>query len=287
MIVYNLCAIARHCGGMSDILTVMIPRWITTVYLLYLAAPIALLFIGSFGDLWLNSLLPTGVTLRWYAQVAADPSFRRAFSASLFVAFVTCAACVAIGLPLAYAVFHARSARVRALARALYQLPVALPALVLAFGFILVFSSDTLPWLGSVWLLIAGHIVLGLPYFLQTVVADMQRLGLHALEDAAESLGSNGLQRFLHVVLPALRHSVLSGLIVVAALSIGEFQFSNLVCGFLNRTYPVVLLQAFYGATGFACAATVILLVLALSASIAGALSARGAMQFSPPGAAA
>jgi putative spermidine/putrescine transport system permease protein len=247
------------------------------VYLAYLAAPIVLLVVGSFGELWLNSLLPTGATLHWYANVAADPSFRRAFGVSLLVAVLTCGACVGIGLPLAYAVFRAESARVRAAARVLYQLPVALPALVLAFGFILVFSSDTLPWLGSLWLLVAGHIVLGLPYFLQTVVADMQRLGLRAQEDAAESLGSTGVQRFVHIVLPALRHSVLSGLIIVAALSIGEFQFSNLVAGFLNRTYPVVLLQAFYGATGFACAATVVLLALALTASVAGALTTRGA----------
>jgi putative spermidine/putrescine transport system permease protein len=85
------------------------------------------------------------------------------------------------------------------------------------------------------------------------------------------------VQRFLHIVVPAVRHSILSGLIIVAALSIGEFQFSNLVAGFLNRTYPVVLLQAFYGATGFACAATVILLVLALTASVAGTIAAAGA----------
>lgn len=255
----------------------MIPRWVSIAYLAYLAIPIALLLIGSFGDLWLNTLLPTVATLKWYREVATDPSFRRAFTTSLFVAVAVCAACVALGLPLAYAVFRTGSARMRAAARVLYQLPVALPALVLAFGFILAFSSDTLPWLGSVWLLVAGHTVLGLPYFLQAVVADMQRLGLRTLEDAAESLGSTPLQRFLHIVVPALRHSILSGLIVVAALSIGEFQFTNLVAGFLNRTYPVVLLQAFYGATGFACAATVILLGLALAASVAGALSAGGA----------
>jgi putative spermidine/putrescine transport system permease protein len=105
----------------------------------------------------------------------------------------------------------------------------------------------------------------------------MQRLGLRALEDAAESLGGSAWQRFAHVVLPALRHSILAGLIIVAALSIGEFQFSNLVAGFLNRTYPIVLLQAFYGATGFACAATVILLALALAAAIGGGLAAGGA----------
>jgi putative spermidine/putrescine transport system permease protein len=126
--------------------------------------------------------------------------------------------------------------------------------------------------------------VLWLPYFLQTVVADMQRLGLRVLEDAAETLGSTPLQRFFHIVLPALRLSVLSGLIIVVALSIGEFQFSNLIAGFLNRTYPVVLLQAFYGATGFACAATVILLALALIASITGAFAAQGAARPSVAG---
>lgn len=255
----------------------MLPRVVTGFYLAYLVTPIALLFVGSFGDLWLNTILPTGLTGRWYLEVAHDPSFRRAFLSSLIVGSVTCVACLAIGLPLAYAVFRAHDPRVRALAGALYQLPVALPPLVLAFGFILVFSSDALPWLGSVWLLIAGHIVLCLPYFLQAVIADMQRLGLRVLEEAAESLGSSGRQRFFHIVLPSLRHSILSGLIVVAALSIGEFQFSNLVAGFLNRTYPVVLLQAFYGATGFACAATVILLVLALAASVGGALSSQRA----------
>jgi putative spermidine/putrescine transport system permease protein len=252
-------------------------RWVTVLYLGYLAAPIVLLFVGSFGQLWLNTLLPTGFTGRWYAEVTADPSFRRAFASSLTVAGLTVLLCLVVGLPLAYAVFRADRPGVRALARVIYQLPVALPALVLAFGFIRVFSSDALPWLGSIWLLVAGHLVLGLPYFLQAVVADMQRLNLRLLETAAESLGASGLQRFFQIVLPSLRHSILAGLIVVAALSIGEFQFSNLVAGFLNRTYPVVLLQAFYGATGFACAATVVLLVLALAASVAGAVATGGA----------
>ena len=258
----------------------MFLRWVTAAYLVYLAVPIVLLAIGSFGELWLNTLLPTGFTGRWYREVAADGSFRRAFVSSLAVVAITCTACLALGLPLAYALFRTERRGVRALARIVYQMPVALPPLVLAFGFILVFSSDTLPWLGSLWLLAAGHVVLGLPYFLQTIIADMQRLGLRALEDAAESLGSRGWQRFVHIVLPSLKQSILAGSIIVAALSIGEFQFSNLVAGFLNRTYPIVLLQAFYGATGFACAATVILLALALLAAIAGGLTAGGATRW-------
>ena len=138
-----------------------------------------------------------------------------------------------------------------------------MPALVLAFGFILVFSSDTLPFLGSVWVLVGGHAVLTLPYLVQAAVTDMRHLGLATLEHAADSLGAGRARASSRSSSPRSA-TACSGLIMVAALSIGEFQLSNLVAGFLNRPYPVVLLQAFYGATGFACAATVVLLALAL-----------------------
>jgi putative spermidine/putrescine transport system permease protein len=116
-----------------------------------------------------------------------------------------------------------------------------------------------------------------LPYLLQTLTSDMRLLRLDAQELAAESLGADFWHRFIDVVVPSMRHSLLSGLIMAAALSIGEFQLSNLIAGFLARPYPVVLLQAFYGATGFACAATVVLLALALLAAASGALTAGAA----------
>ncbi len=249
----------------------------TILYLVYLFTPIVLLFVGSFGQNWFNTLLPSGFTTDWYLQVAADGSFRRAFWTSLQVCVLTCVIGALTGMPLAYAIYRAASQKVRAAAGIVYLLPIAVPPLVLAFGFILVFSSDELPFLGSLWVLVGGHVVLTLPYLLHTLIGDMRHLRLAEQELAAESLGAGFWRRFADVVLPALRHSLASGLITVAALSIGEFQLSNLVAGFLTRPYPVVLLQAFYGATGFACAATVVLLMLALMASAAGALTARGA----------
>ncbi len=249
----------------------------TILYLVYLFIPIVLLLVGSFGESWFNTLLPTGITDKWYLQVAQDGSFRRAFWVSLQVCAGTCLVDVIVGLPLAYAVYRAASRGVRVATRIVYLLPVAVPPLVLAFGFILVFSSDALPYLGDRWVLIGGHVVLTLPYLMQTLVGDMRHLRLAELERAAESLGAGLTARFRDVVVPSLRHSLAAGLIMVAALSIGEFQLSNLVAGFLTRPYPVVLLQAFYGATGFACAATVVLLTLALIASVSGAFAARGA----------
>ena len=68
------------------------------------------------------------------------------------------------------------------------------------------------------------------------------------------------------------RQSLAAGLVMVAAISVGEFNITNLLVGFQDRTYPVVLLQAFYGATGFACAATVILLLLASVSALVSSL---------------
>jgi putative spermidine/putrescine transport system permease protein len=252
-------------------------RAVTWAYLLYLTAPIGLLFVGSFGASWTGTLLPSGFTFNWYREVFGDPSFQRAFQTSLIVVLCTCAINTLIGLPLAYAIHSAAHRGVRAAARVISLMPIAVPELVLAFGLILVFSSDTLPFLGTTWLLVLAHVVLTLPYLLNVLLADMATLGLEDLERVAATLGASFRNRFFDIVLPGLQHSLLSGLITVAAISIGEFQLSNLVAGFLSRTYPVVLLQAFYGATGFACAATVVLLVLAFLAAAAGAATARSA----------
>lgn len=248
---------------------------VAIAYFLFLFAPVLLLALGSFGDSWSNTLLPTGFTWRWYEEVAADPSFRRAFVTSLQIVGITCALNVLIGLPLAYAIQVGAKGGVRLAARLVTLLPVAVPDLVLAFGFILVFSSDQLPWLGSFWLLAAGHLVLTLPYTVTALIADMEQLRLDEYEHAAATLGAPFLARIRDIVFPLLGPSLVSSMLTVAALSIGEFQLSNLIAGFLSRPYPVVLLQAFYGATGFACAATIVLLLLATIASLASSLTSR------------
>jgi putative spermidine/putrescine transport system permease protein len=143
--------------------------FITALYLGYLLAPMLLLMIGSVGATWSNTLLPTdGLTARWYLQVWHDRSFRLAFMTSLQVAGATVLLCAILGAPLAYAVASAGQRGVRLAARIIYLLPVAAPPIVLAFGLMLVFSSDTLPFLGATWVLIGGHVVLCLPYLLQT-----------------------------------------------------------------------------------------------------------------------
>lgn len=105
---------------------------------------------------------------------------------------------------------------------------------------------------GTLSLLIAAHASHTLPYLTNTLLTDLRHLALDRLE-AATALGASPWQQFIGIVVPNLQQSLISGLVMVAAISVGEFGLSNLLTDFQNRTYPVVLLQAFYGATGFAC----------------------------------
>ncbi len=266
-----MSAAALHAGRKTGIGSATL-----ALYALYLCVPIALILVGSFGSTWSNTLLPGGFTFRWYIQLWNDPSFQKAFFTSLWVCLSTIIGCVLLGVPLAYVVATSSSRWFGLGARILYLMPVAAPAIVLGFGFILAFSSESLPFLGAGWLTVAAHIVICLPYMLNTLVADLRLQGIETLEQAAESLGAPFHRRLIDIVLPGLVHSIAAGAILVATLSIGEFQLTNLIAGFLHRTYPIVLLQAFYGATGFACAATVVLLALALMAAFAGNWLARG-----------
>jgi len=241
---------------------------VLTLFVIYLCLPVTLLLIGAVGEVWTNTLLPTGITVRWFGELATSTDFRNAFGVSLVVALACCAINACVGLPLAYVLHHRALSGRSMLGRSIALLPVAVPALTLGFGYIMVFSSDTLPWLGSLPLLIAAHTVLTLPYLLQTLLSDLRHLDLARLEECAATLGATPVRQFFTIVVPNLRQSLFSGLVMVSALSIGEFQVSNLIAGFRYRNYPIVLLQAFYGATGMACAATVVLLTLAIMVTL-------------------
>lgn len=243
-------------------------RGISVVYCCYLVLPMALLLVGSFGNGWTNTLLPTGITARWYQDLWQDTSFRKAFATSLVVALSACIINTVLALPLAYSLYHRATRSGSWAARLVSAMPVAAPTITLGFGYLMVFNTDWLPWLGSLPLLIAAHTIFTLPYLTNALLTDLQHLKLDALEEAAATLGASPWAQFFGVVLPNLRHSLLSGLVMVAALSVGEFGLSNLLTSFQFRTYPIVLLQAFYGATGFACAATVILLLLAATSAL-------------------
>ncbi len=202
-------------------------------YLCLPSRPMALLVVGSFGDLWLNTLLPSGFTLHWYRRCRRRSKLPARVRRGAFSRWPRSLALPVsrIGLPLAYAVFNAREAprsgRWRACSYTDADRAAAAGARVRVHPGLLVGYAP----------LARQHLATGRRGPHRARPALFPADGRWPTCSASAWRGARGgrgvarqpgrLQRFLHIVLPALRHSILSGLIIVAALSIGEFQFSE------------------------------------------------------------
>lgn len=254
---------------------VSVVRGVSIAYGVYLLLPITLLFVGSFGETWTNTIFPEGISGRWYVELWSDKVYLRAFKTSLIVALSACIINTFLSIPLAYSLYHRSRRKGSLAAKIVSMMPVAVPVITLAFGYIIIFNTDTAPLLGTWTLLIAAHAIQTLPYLTNTLLSDLRHMDLAKLEDAAATLGASSFKQFTSIVIPNLRQSLISGLVMVAAISVGEFGISNLITAFSNRTYPIVLLQAFYKITGFASAASVILLLLACLSALLSSILVR------------
>jgi putative spermidine/putrescine transport system permease protein len=249
----------------------MIARGVLVLYLGFLMAPIAMLAIGAFGGLWVATPLPQGVTLRWVTILLNDPNVWHGLATSAEVALGALAIDLIVVPPLAGALTLWPN-RIFFLAELLVRTgPVAVPTGVMGFALVSASLSMHIPGLqGSVAILIAAHAVLGLPYMLAPLLAELSGRDAAGLMRMAASLGASPIRGFVGIVLPAARGGLVAGTAAVVAISLGEFQLTNVVAGFLNRTYPLVVADGFQRATGYACAATLPLVFLAFVNALIG-----------------
>jgi putative spermidine/putrescine transport system permease protein len=234
------------------------------LYFAYVLAPILLMFVGSFGEKWFGTLLPTGFTWRWYLDLFSKAMYVRAMMMSLLVASLSAVLNAAIGIPAVYAVHTLRKPWLRRLFDFVILLPIAIPPVVMGLGFVQAFNWSSFSLVGTWHLLLAAHVVYTLPFMLRPLMANLELLRWNTLEEAATSLGASPWFVTKRVLIPNLLPGLTSGALMTFAMSLGEFQLAVMVTGSASQTYPVVLYQAFYVSTGFACAATTLLVLLSL-----------------------
>lgn len=168
-----------------------------------------------------------------FAEVFGNEKFQDTFLYSCTMALVTVILGVILIVPAAYVV-RLRAPRLRALVEFVTLMPLVVPAIVIVFGYIRLYGSDSfLPLTdsetGSDALLAFGYVTLALPYIYRSVDAGLTTMDVRTLTEAAESLGARPLAILLRVVLPNIRTSILSGAFLTAAIVLGEFTFASLL----------------------------------------------------------
>lgn len=126
--------------------------------------------------------------------------------------------------------------RLRPLVEFISLLPLIIPSVVLVFGHIRLFGSNSvLPLTSSDWgttaLLVIGYVVLSLPYMFRAVDTGMAAIDIATLTEAAESLGASRFYIIRAVIFPNLRAAVVSGAFLTFSICLGEFAIASL----LNR----------------------------------------------------
>jgi molybdate transport system permease protein len=148
------------------------------------------------------------------------------------LAAVTTLILLVAGVPLAYRIAYART-RFKPLIETLVSMPLVLPPSVLGFYLLLAFSPQHAfgQWLEQ-WLhvrlvfsfagLVAGSVIFSLPFMVQPIQSGFEALPPSLIE-ASRTLGKPDIVTLFRVLLPNIKRSLLAGVVLSFAHTVGEF----------------------------------------------------------------
>lgn len=211
--------------------------------ILYIVLPLLVPIIFSFSTRW-TDILPEGLTVSWYLRVLQRPRYLQGLVTSVVIAASAVAVDVFICVSAAYAINRLKG-RVGEILRSAFKIfPLIFPPIIVGTGFVQAFNKPPLAWSGSVTLVVFAHATLGLPYMFRNVLAAFQTIDEQTLSEAAASLGANLWQRFRYVLIPNVIPGILSGALLVFAISLGEFEITTMIAGFGWTTMPLLLYRS-------------------------------------------
>lgn len=148
------------------------------------------------------------------------------------LALVTTLVLLVLSVPLAYWLAYTRS-RVKPVVESLVSMPLVLPPTVLGFYFLIAFSPGNAfgQWLNE-WLgirlvfsfpgLVLASVIYSLPFMVHPIQSGLTSLP-QSLREAAWVLGKTPLQTLFRVLLPNIKASLLTGIVLAFAHTVGEF----------------------------------------------------------------
>jgi spermidine/putrescine transport system permease protein len=207
-------------------------------FLLFLYLPTALLILFSFNDAEAPQFPIEGLTLRWYEDSWNTPAIRDSVRNSVVVALGTSIIATSLGVASSYALARRRF-RGRNAVFAILVLPLVVPYIVLGIALLTLFLRGPVDISLSLWTVLAGHIVVALPFTILLLVPRIAAVD-RRLEEAAQDLGASGLYTFRRVMLPLIFPAILSSFLIAFVVSIDEVVIASFVVGD-QVTYPIYL----------------------------------------------
>jgi putative spermidine/putrescine transport system permease protein len=214
---------------------------------IYFLVPLATTLVFGLSDG--SSFSMNGVT-----TIFGDPDFFNTLLLSLELAVASTLFTVLLVTPTAYWV-QLRLPQARPLMDILALVPFTVPAIVMAFGLIEVYSASTplinilslglVPLLSNTVnivntppLLVCAYVIIALPFVYRPIDNNLRAINTRVLTEAASSLGCGWWRTFLTIILPNIWPGVISAALLTFSTAMGEFTLASL---FGLYTFPIYL----------------------------------------------
>lgn len=241
--------------------------------------PHIMVIIQSFSEKWFFSILPNQWTAEHYSEILKAGPARVSISNSLFYSSISAFCDLVLGITIAWLLTRQKIPGAGAL-DILSMLPLAVPGVVVAFGYMAGFDLK-ISWLNPrenpTILLIISYSIRRLPYVVRSAYAGFQQTSI-TLEEASANLGASPLRTLRKITLPLVTANLIAGTILSFAFAMLEVS-DGLILAIREQFFPITkMIYQFMGriepsAPSIACAMGVIgMIILMASLFIAGKL---------------
>ncbi len=204
----------------------------------YLLAPVFVVLGTALTASQFPRFPPDGLSLQWLSAAIQREEFVESFLVSVRIAVAVTFCALVVGTLTAIGLLRL-GPRQRTVLSVIFLSPLMFPHVVVGVGLLQLFL-----YMGvqrSYMTMIAGHLIIALPFVIRLVTASLA--GHTDLEErAARSLGASGLRAFFAVTLPNIRASLIGAGTFAFIVSFGDVNLSVFLASIRFSTLPVTLM---------------------------------------------
>lgn len=228
-------------------------------FTLFCVSPILVILSISVTSSRFLTFPPQGFSLRWFAEIFTASDWFTALVNSATIALAASALAVLVALPLSYAAWRYGLRYAKWLA-ALGITPFVLPPVIIALGFLLLFTSFGLHGLFINGIIAHAVFLLALPLVTMS-------LGFESIEpallEAGSTMGATSRQLFRTVIFPLVLPYIVASFAFCLVISLNEYIILLMTIGFSYETLPIKVFNAMrYGYSPILAAIAVLFLMI-------------------------
>ncbi len=232
-------------------------RWIIYLFIggltfVALLPHISVILVSLTPDLsqWNRTVLPKSFTFEHYVETFTHSDTLSSILNSLKYSIFSTLIALVVGVSIAYLLTRKR-VPFQNLLDAVAMLPLALPGVAIAFGYMGSFSDTAFilrylpkglidvidPRSNPTFLLIISYTVRRLPYMLRSIYAGFQQTSI-TYEEASQNMGATPMRTLYKITLPLVIANIIAGAILVFSFSMLEVS-DSLILATKNEHYPI------------------------------------------------